>query len=228
MGEKSMKVLLHSILLTMLLLIGSADLASASGWVGENGLVRLSFTKGEELQGVTNVSEGEGGVTIVDLYAYLTDVDPVKLNGEAFLGLGAMEMTLMIEGAEGKITSQDFPVPCHSLGRNTGEVMAGIPDGLELEKEATLLVHWQIMFQGQPKNVVFRLDVDGGITRHRTEGVKEAQPYAMYTGRLVSKQHTSLFGAGYVPAYLNYEGETDLTPIRGKESWQDVGVYQKR
>ncbi len=217
-----------TLVLALLLVLGSAASAVASGWVGENGLVRLSFAEGKEIQSVKTQEAGDGGLTLVDLYAYLTDVDPVKLNGEVFLGLGALEMTLKIEGAEGSIVKQEIPAPNHSLGRGNGEIISGLPNGIILEEDATLLVHWQIMFKGKPENVVFCLDLEGGITRFRSPDVKAAQPYALYTGRLISHQQGTLFGAGCVPAYLNFTGQPDLTPLHTKESWQDIGVYEKR
>ncbi len=215
-------------LVLMLLVLAVGSSVSASEWCGENGTIRLSFTAGEELQAVSTMSAGKKGIIIVDLYAYLTDVDPVKKNGEAFLGIGGLELNLLIEGAEGFITSQEFPVANRSVGRLPGEVVVGLGPGIMLEEDHTQLVHWQVMFQGTPKNVVFRLADEGGISCQRTPGCAEARPYALYTGTNESKQYISIFGTGYVPAYLNFEGDVDLNPQHGNVSWQDLGIYEKR
>ena len=220
------RILTNVLLMLLLLTIGSA--ASASDWCGENGLIRLSFSTGEELQAEKTISDESKGVTIVDLYAFLTDVEPVKRNGEVFMGTGAIEFTLIIEGAEGFITSQEFPVPSRSVGRRPGEIVTGLDPGIMLEKDHTQLVHWQVLFQGTPKNVVFRLDPEGGISCKRTPGCAEARPYGLYTGTIASRQGGSIFGAGYVPAYLNFEGEADLTPQHGNVTWQDVGLFESR
>ena len=48
----------------------------------------------------------------------------------------------------------------------------------------------------------------------------------MYVGSVPSYQMGDVFGAGYVPAYLNWDGEPDLQPQSGEASWQDVGIYE--
>ncbi len=223
-----MKISITAILMATVLVFFTLGTAIASDWCGENGLVRLSFTEGEELQPVKTVETDGKGVITVDLYAYLTDMDPVKLNGEAFLGIAAVEFTLVIEGAEGFITSQEFSMANRSVGRRPGEVMVGLDPGLSLKTGRTQVVHWTILFQGNPENVVFRLDREALISCPRTEGCSKGRPYALYTGNDASNQIGSLFGAGYVPAYLNFKGEPDLTPLLGDQTWQDVGLYDAR
>ena len=215
----------------MILILGIIA-ASSSGalaeWCGENGLITLSFAEGPELQSILNTEAESKGVTMIDLYAYLSDVDAVKRDGEVFLGIGALELTLVVEGAEAFITSQEFPVANRTVGRRPGEVIVGLDPGINLEKENTQLVHWQVMFQGTPKNVVFSHDPEGGVSCERTPGCSEAKPYALYTGTNASRQISSIFGAGCVQAYLNFEGEANLTPLRGNETWKDVGIYEPR
>lgn len=213
-------------LILTIMVLGSSN--AAAEWCGENGLIRLSFTEGEQLQSTMTIGAESKGVTMIDLYAYLTDMDSIKRDGEAFLGVGAIELSLVVEGAEAFITSQDFPVANRSVGRRPGEVIVGLDPGIKLEEGQTQLVHWQVMFQGTPKNVKFTLDPDGGISCGRTPGCTEARPYALYTGTNASRQISSIFGAGCVPAYLNFEGEADVSPLRGNETWKDVGIYDKR
>ena len=224
-----MKKMVINLLIVLGLMLAGCAAVQASDWCGENGLVRLSFTEGSDLQGVKTVEAAEKGVTTVDLYAYLTDMDPVKLNGEAFLGIAAVEFTLLIEGAEGFIISQEFAMANRTVGRRPGEVMVGFDPGLSAKTGSAEVVHWKIMFQGTPQNVVFRLDPDALLSCQRTAGCPEGAPYALYTGNDACKQMGSIFGAGYVPAYLNYSmAEPDLSPVHGKQTWQDVGLYEGR
>ncbi len=221
----------NRMILTVILALAAMGMASsalATVWCGENGVVRLSFTEGKPLDAVREITVGEKGVTTIDLYAYLSDMDPLQKDGEAFLSLSALEMTLVIEGGEGFFTGQEFPMANRSLGRRPGEIIAGFYPGLPVTNEGTLLVHWQILFQGTPQNVVFKLDSKAGVTAERSPEIKEAGSFALYTGSESSQQLGDLFGAGYVPAYLNFEGEADLTPLKGKVSWQKAGVSEKR
>ena len=71
--------------------------AAAAQWVGENGVIRLSFTEEPHLQSVLNAEPGEGGMTIVDLYAYVDEFEPVTYEKEEFLGVGAFELKLAVD-----------------------------------------------------------------------------------------------------------------------------------
>lgn len=214
-------------MILVLALMVAASSSIAAEWCGENGLIRLSFAEGKELQAIKN-TDAESGVTMVDLYAYLTDVDSVKKDGEVFLGIGALEFSLVVEGAEAFIVSQEFPMMNFSVGRRPGEIVVGFDPGIVLEKDHTQLVHWQIMFQGNPENIVFRLDSEAGVSCATTPGCPEAAPFGLYTGTESSHQVGSFFGVGYVPAYLNWKNDPDLTPQHGKQTWQQVGDYEKR
>ncbi len=213
------------LILCVFMLAGSA---AGSEWCGENGVVRLSFTPGPELQAVRHATSGDKGITMVDVYAYLTDLTPLQKNGEAFLGLGALEMNLLITGAEGFITSQEFPVANRSIGRKPGEVIAGFSPGIRLTEGPVELVHWKVMFQGRPEDVVFRLDTADGLTAQRTEGMAGLGCSALYTGMRDLGQIGDIFGDGGVPAYLNPQKEPDLRVRHSKLSWRQVGRYQAR
>lgn len=217
---------MKKIVLTLLMLLPAGQ--SMALWCGQNGVIRLSFTPAPDLTAVHAAEASEKGVTIVDVYAYLTDLDPVKKNSVIFTGVGGLELNLIIEGAEGFITSQEFPIQNRSLGRRPGEIIAGFYPGIELQGEATQLVHWQVMFQGTPEDVVFRLDRSDGITAQRTEGLAGMQASAYYTGVDANQQLGDLFAAGSVAAYLNYTGEPDLAVKDARVSWQEVGVYEAR
>ena len=67
------------------------NLAGASTWCGENGLIRFSFVEGDSIVSVLDAGEPVNGVTTFEVYAWLTDIDAVANDGEAFLHLGGME-----------------------------------------------------------------------------------------------------------------------------------------
>ncbi len=217
------KVLLMALVMTTL----TAGVATASVWCGENGVVRFSFAEGEELVEVFDAGEPVNGVTTVDVYAWLSDVDLVAEDGEKFLRVGGFELQLTIEGAEGFILKQEFPTQALNVGRKVGSIAAGMVPGQRLKDGSTLLVTWQVMFQGRPENVRFGLDAAGTMSCPTTDGCVEAEPQALYVGVDSSGQLGSMFGAGYVPAWLNATGEPDRTAVHAKQTYQDVGVFSK-
>lgn len=222
-----MQRILSAWALTATLLLVTAP-AAVAGFCGENGVVRLSFSKGPQLQPVATVEPGENGVTMVDLYAWLTDVEPLEKDGQPFEGLASYELHLAIEGAEGYILKQEFSQEAKQIGPKLGSIIVGLYPGLYFTDGAVELVHWQIMFQGRPENVVFRVDPDQMVTCERTPGCPGAGLSALYTGINSQGFIGSIFGAGAQRAYLNYEGEPDLSLSRGTVTWRDVGEFQLR
>ena len=199
--------------------------ALGSTWCGENGVVRLSFTKGEDLTSVTTVAPGEGGATLVDVWAYLDEVEPVARDGEVFLAIGGFELKLVIEGASGSIVKQEFPFPRVNIGKEPGFCVVGIDPSARLANGRTELVHWQIMFPQAPQKVVFRLDPEALPSCGTVEGCPGTGSFALYTGTIDAKQVGDLFGAGCVPAYLNWPQAPEVKALRGTSSWRDVGIY---
>lgn len=214
--------------LAMLVATAPAGPAVASEWCGENGLVRLVFATAEGPTAVHDAAVGSDGTTRVELYAYLDAVTPVQRNEEAFLVIGGFELTLQIEGGEGFIVEERFPFKVVNVGRRPGECIVGIDPGQKLMPEGTELVRWTVVFAGQPRNVVFRLDPAGSVTCSKLPPCAESGSYAVYVGSVVSGQVGDVFGAGYTPAYLNWEGEPDLAPLTGSVSWREVGRYSER
>jgi len=214
-----------TILLTILALAGSAQ---ASNWCGENGLVRFSFADGEEIVSVGTAEPDDTGVTLVDVFAWITDVTPLKKDGEAFLATAAVEMMLKIEGAEGFIIETEFFMKSRNVGRGPGTIAVGFDPGLQFEDGRTKVVRWRVLFQGKPENVVFSLDQSGLQTATTLKDYNDAGTWALYTGTWASDTLGDMFGCGFVPAYLNYDGEPDLEPRRGKMSWEEGDLYEKR
>ena len=72
------------------------------------------------------------------------------------------------------------------------------------------------------------LDPAGLQTARTLEGCAECAPQALYVGNESSRQVGIVFGAGYEPAWINPTGDYDQTPVTGKCTWQDVGVFEAR
>lgn len=197
----------------------------ASAWCGQNGVVRLSFTQGEELTSVTTAAPGESGATLVDVWAYLDEVEPMARDGEMFLGVGGFELKLVIEGAPGTVVKQEYPFRCLDIGQEPGFCIAGIENSAPLVNGRTELVHWQVMFPQPPQKVIFRLDPESLPSCKTLEGCPGSGSYALYTGTVDAKQVADVFGAGCVPAYLNWPQAPEVKALRGTASWRDVGVY---
>ncbi len=204
-----------------------AGTATASEWCGENGVVRFSFVAGDKIVDVLDTGEPTKGVTTVDVYAWLTDVDPVAQDGEKFLRVGGFELQLTIEGAEAFILQQEFPSEVLNVGRKLGNIAAGLLPGQRLGDGRAFLVKWEVMFQGRPENVRFGLDGKGAVSCGTLEGCPAAEPPMIYVGVEGSGQLGSMFGGGYVPAWLNPAAEPDQTPVHAKQSYVDVGIFTK-
>ncbi len=222
-----------SVLFTVGVMIGLATLAfavpaGATTWCGENGLVRFSFVAGDSLVQVFDSGPAENGVTKVDLYAWLTDYDHVKHDGEVMTALGAYELSLKITGAEAYIIKQELPGEGFNVGKAQGTLAYGLADGLSLTPGRVMLAHWQIMFQGRPEDVRFGLDPAELQSCAKTEGCPGSGAQALYVGAASCNQLDMMFGAGYVPAWLNPIAGPDLTPVRGTSPWQEVGVFEAR
>jgi len=218
-------------LITLVSLGGLLSLAgstAASEWCGENGLIRLMFMVEDERTAVHSAIPGEDGTTRVELYAYLDDVTPLHRDQEALVSIGGFELTLQIAGADGFIVAEAFPFKVINVGSRLGACITGIDPGQKLLPDGTELVHWTVVFAGHPRNVVFRLDPAAILTCRKLAGCAESGTYAVYVGSVASGQAIDVFGAGYAPAYLNWDSQPDLTPLTGVESWQDVGRYSAR
>lgn len=210
-------------------MLGPAGPAAASVWCGENGLVRFSFAAGDSLVETLVTGEPEGGVTVVDVYGWLTGMDPVARHGDAFLRLGGAELKLAITGAEASIIAQEFPdQKALNVGAAPGTLAVGFHPGLRLQGGQVLLVHWKLLFQGRPQNVRLGLDATELRSCATLEGCPGTGTQALYAGADAANQLDCLFGAGYAPAWLNPAGEPDRTPVTGTASWRDVGVFEAR
>lgn len=205
-----------------------AGSVQATVWCGENGMVRFSFVAGEDLVDVYESPDPVGGVTRVDVYAWLTDVDLVAHEGEQMLRMGGFELELTIDGAEGFILSQEFSEKALNVGSKKGSIAVGLVPGQRLQEGRSLLVKWKVMFQGRPQNVRFGLNPQGAGTCLKSAECAEDEPAMIYVGVQSGGRFGDMFGAGYVPGWLNPTGEPDRTPFHAQKSYADIGLYQKK
>jgi len=211
------------------LLLSAALPAAATVWCGENGLIRFSFVAGDTLVETLTTGEPKNGMTVVDVEAWLTGVDAVARDGDAFLRVGGAEFTLSITGAEATVMSQEFADPkAVNVGQAPGQVAVGFSPGVRLKGGSALLVRWKVLLQGRPQNVRFGLNPTGLRSCLTTTGCPEAGSQALYVGAASANQLGFMFGAGYAPAWLNPEPEPDRTPVTGTVSWQQAGIFQAR
>ncbi len=197
----------------------------ATIWCGQNGLIRFSFVEGDSLVTVLHTEEPTDGVTTFDLYAWLTDVDPVAKDGKVFLQVGGIEFELSISGDEAFILEQEFPSQVLNIGTEMGQVVAGLVPGEMINDGKVFLVRWKVMIQGRPENVRIGLDPTGLMSCAGFKSCEESEPAALYVGNESNWKVGVMFGAGYVPSWLNPVGEPDQTPVTGKGTWREVGVF---
>jgi len=203
-------------------------MAGASTWCGENGLIRFSFVEGDSLVTVLHTGESDGDVTIFDLYAWLADVEPVALDGEAFLHVGGFEFKLAITGAEASILEQEFPETSVNVGKKMGHVAVGLDPGERIRDGKVRLVRWKILIKGRPENIRIGLDPAGLKFGPDTGDFSVARTSALYVGSESSMQVGLMCGAGYAPSWINPVGDPDQTPITGEGTWRKVGVFKER
>jgi len=186
---------------------------SASEWAGHNGVVRLSFSDGDTLAPVLEQHADTPVGVILDLYAVMTDVDPVVWNETAVEALGAFELKLIVEGAQPEFLSTDFPLECYNMGREPGSCVVGVFPEIRLyDGGPAVLVHWRLRFP------------EGLVGARGTDGFTEDATYALWAGSREAKHAGLIFSAGYAPAYLNFTGEPDLSVVRGEGDWREIGV----
>jgi hypothetical protein len=225
-NRKEFSPRLIALLLGVALLAAGASGASAQ-WAGENGVIRFSFTAGDSIVPVAHL-EPQNGVTMVELHTWLTDVVPTARNGEAFMAIGGFELKLVVEGAEAHILGKTVPGNHLDVGPAVNTCIVGLDPGLAIRNGKALLVTWNIMFQGDPKDVVFRLDTEPSHSGKQIDGCKDAGSPGLYIGVETSGMLGTFFGAAGAPAYLNPTKEPDLNAVHGRDSFEEIGLFTRR
>ncbi|HPF35574.1 MAG TPA: hypothetical protein P5571_02145 [Candidatus Krumholzibacteria bacterium] len=214
-----------AILLAALLFLATS--AGAVTWGGELGVVHLSFQPAPDVQPVLEQEPAQGLGLLVDVYAVMMDMDPVRYRGERVLAAGGYEMRLRVEGAEGaQVLGKEIPVNNLDVAPDNAGIICGLQPDITFQDKGVVLAKWRVRIPGDnPKPVSFHLDPEGAVSHRGVAGAEDAAPYMLWTGSLQNRQHGLMCAAGYVPAWLNPEGEPDLTPRHAKVSWRDTGLF---
>jgi len=226
MEEDSKMPRLTGLFMICILLVSWAVVANASTWGGHNGDIRLTFTEGPEYEHVKQSEPMPKAGVIIDLYAVLSGVERVTYVGQQYLSVGGWELQLRVDGAEWEIMEIELPEQSINAGREKGCMYVGKYTGVKFVDGDAKLARWRIRLLGEPKNVTFSLDPAGLNSCAAMEGCPDSGTQALWTGSGAAGQVGLLFSAGYIPAYLNWEGETpELKPVRGKGDWRDTGLF---
>ena len=228
MKQKSLGTAWGRVLLGVAALLLAAAPAAASNWCGENGLIRFSFAEGPDLQPVLHVEPDANGITQVDLWVWLSDVEPMALEGEAILAVGGFELELVVEGAEAFVTGKEFVAEGLNVARDQWGCILGLNPNPRLEDGRCLLVRYSLLFQGKPQDVRFSIRPEGIVSCGTVAGCEGSGTRALWIGPSDADLLSEIFGAGCVPAWLNPTGEPDLTPERGDSGWRDVARCEPR
>ncbi|MCP4574251.1 MAG: hypothetical protein GY838_17965 [bacterium] len=204
------------------------DHAAASTWCGENGVVHLRFGETVDGPGVLEAKADEIGLTKVTLSAWLMDVEPVAIEGEAFLSLGGYELQLVVKGAKPLTVRKILPEGIVDLAGEPAGCLVGLNRSLRLTDEGVKLVSWEILFQGETANVRFELKPEGILTCESTSGCPGSGTRALYIGSNDAQMLSEVFGAGCQPAVLNFTGKPNMAVQRGNSGWRDVGRAAER
>lgn len=202
--------------------------AAASNWCGENGYVQLRFGETVDGPAVLAAEPDELELVRVTVSAWLTGVEPVALNGEALLLIGGYELQLVVTGAEPLSVRKILPEGIVDMAQEPTGCLVGLNRALRLEDGGSRLVSWEVVFKGETCDVRFELKPEGILTCETTPGCPGTGTRALYIGSHDAQMLSEVFGAGCAPAFLNPAGEPDLTVLKGKSTWRDVGRFEAR
>jgi hypothetical protein len=212
-------------LLTCAVLLAAGPVL-ASHWGGHHGTIHLSINSADEIVPVADAAgENDAGV-LVEVTAVISDLQPLLFNGVRVMALGGFEIMLAIEGADdARVVSKTITEKHLDMSNDPASCVVGIFPDLTLKDGSSVLVTWTVWVPGPPHPVKFYLDPAGVESCESLEPCAGSGSPALWSGSLQARQHDLLFSAGYVPAYLNWEGEADLTPIHGTTDWSETGLF---
>ena len=125
-------------------------------------------------------------------------------DGEAFLRLGGFELQLTITGAEGMVIGQEFPGEGTQRGPRPVGRIVGLNPSPRCADGKALLVQLEGPVPGRARERALRAGPDGPCVSCATHrGVPGRGTQALYAGADAAQPVGRLFGAGYVPAWLN-------------------------
>lgn len=138
--------------------------AEASEWCGENGVVHLRFGEKADGPAVLVAAPDELNLTRVTVSAWLSEVEAVALDGEAFLAIGGFELELVVIGKQ-PLSIRKIPVgDAPDLARTPSGCLVGLTESVRLDDEGVKLVAWEFIFQGEAPDVRFELKPEGILT----------------------------------------------------------------
>jgi hypothetical protein len=220
-----MKSMINAVLVLAIALTMTTG-ATASEWGGHNGTIKLSFSDSAMVHVLNNAEAIPNVGYLVDVYAVLTDLAPLRYNNERILTLGGIELKLDVQGCEWDVITRQFPVPVMNLSDTRDHCITGYRQSLSLKSGSTELVHWQVKLPADAENVSFHLDPAGMMSCNQMSACADSGSQALWAGSYDANQLGLIFSAGYVPAYFNYtDGEPDLTPVRGTGDWSETGLF---
>ncbi len=199
--------------------------AAASEFCGGNGVVKLAFADTPELPAVQTATPDQTGMTVVDVWAVLDDVERVEGPGGVFLAIGGFELTLAVHGAEATILEKEIAFPYRDFGASKAECRVGTHPGQPFTEGRLTLVRWRVGFPGEVSDVVFDLAPDGAASCATLAGCPQSGCHALYAGTVESRQEGFLFGAGSRPAVLNPTAEPDLAVDPCTVGWREAGIF---
>ena len=214
-----------ALLASLLVVLVSGMPATASEFCGGNGVVKLAFADTPGLPATETASPDQTGMTTVDVWAVLDEVDRVEGPGGVMLAIGGFELTLDVQGAEPIILEKEILLPYRDFGQSQAECRVGTHPGQPFTDGRLALVRWRVGFQGEVSDVVFDLAPDGAASCATLEGCPGSGCRALYAGTVESRQEGFLFGAGSRPAVLNPTQDPDLAVRSCTVGWREVGVF---
>jgi len=206
----------------------AAGPAAATVFCGGNGVVKLSFTPGPELQPVATVAPDADGVLQVQVWAVLDEVAQVEGPGGVFLTVGGFELGLVVTGAEATIVGKTIDIPHRDFATKPSECRGGTVPGELLKDGRLVLCHWTVALPQDARDVRFGLDPAAVPSCANLEGCPPDGVFAGYVGTIDANQENYFFGAGYAPAVLNPSAEPELAPVPCAVEYAEVGIFKAR
>ena len=140
--------------------------------------------------------------------------------------MGGFELKLVIDGAEAFILEQEFPQEASNSGPGPGQLRRRASSRPEVHGRAPL--SWctgRSCSRAGPRTCGSAWTRRADDLRQHTEGCPARGTAALYIGTEHQRQLGAIFGRATCRPGSTPTGEPDLTPVTGKESWQDVGEF---
>jgi hypothetical protein len=227
--EIDMKRMLPGVLILLAAgTLGGAAPAAASVFCGCNGVVKLSFTAGPDLQSVLTTEPAADGLLHVEVWAVLDEVVEVEGPGGVFLHVGGFELELEVAGTEPVDILKQLRVPALDFGPRPTAVWAGLTEPARLQDGRLTLVRWLLKLPGDARDVRLDLTASQLLSCNELPDCPETDVRALYIGSVEIDQGGMFFGASCLPAYVNPSVDPASAPAGCTESFAEFGVFRRR